>query len=238
MRVPAKFSSRATVSMAGVQRSAIAAGANGSRAFSTSTAATKLAKSLEKELEYEKENYAELEDTANFLDESGFEFFEDQEGMNCYLRKEVDGRQIEVQFSSRQPPAEPEEDEQAQDQEYDMYDEGNLCDFSVYVFRDGSESGLIFDCSTNDTEIAINNVMFTSEVSKMRDTHRFERSFNFYNGPEFNSLDERLQASLSEFLQGHGINEHLAAFIEVMSVDKDNRLYMNWLADMKDFVNP
>ena len=80
--------------------------------------------------------------------------------------------------------------------------------------------------------------MYTTELSKMKHLTRFERGFIYYNGPDFNSLDERLQAGLSEFLQGHGIDEHLAAFIEVMSIDKDNRLYMQWLEEMKDFVNP
>ena len=70
----------------------------------------------------------------------------------------------------------------------------------------------------------------------MRQVPRFERSFNFYSGPDFNSLDERLQTGLSDFLQGHGVNEHLAAFVEVMSLDKDQRLYMKWLQQIKDFV--
>ena len=217
------------------------------RCFSTSMAATKLAKALDKELKYEKENYAELEDAAAFLDESGFEFFEEKSGLTCTLKKEVDGRKVEVVFLARQPSPEPEPDEEDPDQKnkdnqhdpaMDMYDENEITDFSVFVHRDGSDKGLIFDCSTNETEIAISNVMFTSEISKMKKLTRFERSFNYYNGPEFSSLDERLQAALSEFLQGHGINEHLAAFVEIMAVDKDNRLYMQWLEDMKNFVNP
>jgi complement component 1 Q subcomponent-binding protein, mitochondrial len=236
-RAPLKSVFRGMPSAMPTQRAMISM--SSCRPFSTSNAATKLAKALEKELEYEKENYAELEDTENFIEESGFEYVEDADNMNCYLRKEVDGRHVEVQFSSRQPPQEPEEEgQQNEENEYDMYDEANLCDFSVYIFRDGSEEGLIFDCSTNETEITISNVMHTTQMTKMRDTHRFERSFNYYCGPEYNSLDERLQAGLAEFLQGHGVNEHLAAFVEVMSVDKDNRLYMQWLENMKKFVNP
>ena len=221
------------------QRSAVRTAMIASKSFSTSVAATRLSKVLGKELQYEKENYAQLEDTAAFLDESGFDFFEDEEGIHCYLRKEIDGRKVEIQFQARQPPPEPEVDEQQEMPEgMDMFDEGDMCDFTVFIYRNGSEDGLLFDCSTQETEISITNVMHTNEVSKMRDMHRYERSFNYYNGPEFASLDERLQAGLSEFLQGHGINEHLAAFVEVMSVDKDNRLYMNWLDDMSEFVNP
>eukprot|EP00344_Euplotes_crassus_P012153 CAMPEP_0197004820 /NCGR_PEP_ID=MMETSP1380-20130617/25823_1 /TAXON_ID=5936 /ORGANISM="Euplotes crassus, Strain CT5" /LENGTH=235 /DNA_ID=CAMNT_0042423747 /DNA_START=50 /DNA_END=757 /DNA_ORIENTATION=+ len=231
--------SKAVLGAVPAQRSLARAVINSSRAFSTSAAAAKLAKILDKELQYEQDNYAELEDTAAFLDESGFEFFEDEDGLNCYLRKEVDGRNIEVQFQARQPPLDHEDQEEEIPEEMqDYYNEADTCDFNVFIYRNGSEDGLVFDCTTAETEITITNIMHTNEISKMRDMHRYERSFNYYNGPEFSSLDERLQAGLSEFLQGHGINEHLAAFVEVMSIDKDNRLYINWLEDMKAFVNP
>ena len=37
-------------------------------------------------------------------------------------------------------------------------------------------------------------------------------------------------------LEGYGINEHLAAFVECMSLDKDQRLYMRWLSSLKSFI--
>jgi len=51
------------------------------------------------------------------------------------------------------------------------------------------------------------------------------------------TLDERIQNSLLDYLAGFGLNEHLAAFVECMSLDKDQRLYMNWLGDLKNFIN-
>ena len=39
-----------------------------------------------------------------------------------------------------------------------------------------------------------------------------------------------------EYMEGYGINEHLAAFVECMSLDKDQRLYMNWLSSIKGFI--
>jgi len=78
--------------------------------------------------------------------------------------------------------------------------------------------------------------MHTEDLEKMKKVTRFERGYYHYAGPEFTSLDERLQTGLSEYLQAHGVNEHLAAYVEVMSLDKDQRLYMTWLDDMYDFV--
>jgi hypothetical protein len=104
----------------------------------------------------------------------------------------------------------------------------NMADFSVYVKMDGN-TGLVIDCTTQDTEVAINNVMHTTELSKMMKISRWERSYAYYAGPDFSTLDERLQTGLNEYLQSLGVNEHCAAFVEVMSLDKDQRLYMNWL---------
>ena len=58
-----------------------------------------------------------------------------------------------------------------------------------------------------------------------------------YAGPDFSTLDERIQNAISEYLEGFGVNEHMSAFIECMSLDKDQRLYMAWLGNLKDFVS-
>ena len=58
-----------------------------------------------------------------------------------------------------------------------------------------------------------------------------------YSGPDFSTLDERIQNAISEYLEGFGVNEHMSAFIECMSLDKDQRLYMAWLGNLKDFVS-
>ena len=59
------------------------------RMFATSGAA-KLERALAKELEYENDNYTQLEDTETFLQESGFDYSEEEGGLNCSLEKMVD----------------------------------------------------------------------------------------------------------------------------------------------------
>ena len=87
-----------------------------------------------------------------------------------------------------------------------------------------------------DTEINFNSLMVSADVHAEKKVHRFERQMKSYAGPDFSTLDERIQTAITEYLEGFGVNEHLAAFVECMSLDKDQRLYMNWLADVKDFV--
>ena len=209
------------------------------RPFCASKSAAKLKKTLSKELEFEKDNYTELEDTKVFLKESGFTLTEDKEGINLYLKKTVEGKEVTVHFQARQPNPEeeqPEEKPEGQEgQEEEDYNTENMADFSVYI-KLKDDTGLIFDCTTNETEVSINNVMHTKELSKMSKVSRWERNYNHYAGPDFSSLDERVQTGLQEYLQSFGINEHLASFVEVMSLDKDQRLYMQWLEDVENFL--
>lgn len=96
---------------------------------------------------------------------------------------------------------------------------------------------MVVEATTMDTEIAINNVLCSTEIEKIKNLARIERSFKEYCGPDFTTLDERIQSSITEYLDGFGVNEHLASFIECMSLDKDQRLYMKWLNDIKGFIN-
>ena len=112
----------------------------------------------------------------------------------------------------------------------------NYCDFTVFISDSNGNKGLVVEATSMDTEIAFNNVLIADDMKKIKSLQRFERSMNEYNGPDFTTLDERIQTSMTEYLEGYGINEHLAAFVECMSLDKDQRLYMRWLSSLKSFV--
>ena len=64
-------------------------------------AVQKLDKALESELKYENENYTQLEDIETFLNESGFQFKEEDAGLKMSLIREVGDKTIEVQFEAR-----------------------------------------------------------------------------------------------------------------------------------------
>lgn len=61
----------------------------------------KLSKALDKEIKYENENYSQLEDIETFLNESGFRFQEEENGVNMFLTKTVGDKTVEVQFEAR-----------------------------------------------------------------------------------------------------------------------------------------
>ena len=81
------------------------AAVSSARAFSNlgaiSNGATKLSRALDKEIKYEIENYTQLEDIEQFLNESGFEYTEEDNGIFMTLKKKVGTKTVEVVFEAR-----------------------------------------------------------------------------------------------------------------------------------------
>ena len=138
----------------------------------------------------------------------------------------------------RQPLPEDEDNQDAaehEEEERGMSE--NYCDFTIYITDASGKAGMIVEATSMDTEINYNTVQMSNNLDAQKKMHRFERQMKQYAGPDFSTLDERIQTSVTEYMEGFGVNEHLCAFVECMSLDKDQRLYMNWLSNLKDFVN-
>ena len=112
----------------------------------------------------------------------------------------------------------------------------NYCDFTIIITDASGNSGLLVEATSMDTEVNFNSVMASDDIASLKKMHRFDRQMKSYIGPDFSTLDERIQTSLTEYLEGFGVNEHLCAFVECMSLDKDQRLYMDWLVKLKNFL--
>jgi complement component 1 Q subcomponent-binding protein, mitochondrial len=201
----------------------------------------RLAKSLEKEYEYEKSQYKVDESVTPFLKESGFDLIDLEGTTRITLKKKIHGNEVEVTFSARSPygldqedsaekgeKKEEEEDEQPESEE-------NGTEFQVLIKKSGRKEGLIYECVSSQSEIQINTVVYNDDVSSIS---RFSTYASpEYRGPEFDTLDEKLQTAFVEYMKTHGIDEDLAVFVETYSLDKEHRLYMEWLNNMKEFVS-
>ena len=122
-------------------------------------------------------------------------------------------------------------------EEEDNFNTENYCDFTIFVKDSQGKGGLVVDATTMDTEINYNNVFMSEDMEVEMGRNRFERAMKGYAGPDFSTLDERIQTAITEYLEGYGVNEHMSAFVECMSLDKDQRLYMSWLSNLKGFVS-
>ena len=198
----------------------------------------RLSKALEKELEYEQSQYKLDESVAPFLQESGFEIIDLEGTTQVLLKRKVHGNDVEVTFNARSPYSaddnqENEGEEQNQEEEQNP---DNSTDFQVTIKKSGKQSGLIYECISAQSELHINNIVYSDDVSSVDKVSSYV-SNGEYRGPDFTTLDEKLQTAFIEYLKTHGINEDLAVFVETYSLDKEHRLYMEWLGKMKNFVS-
>ncbi|KAK9098369.1 hypothetical protein Syun_025414 [Stephania yunnanensis] len=58
-----------------------------------------------------------------------------------------------------------------------------------------------------------------------------------YVGPEFKELDDELQKELQEYLEARGVNDELAEFLHAYMMNKDKTELINWMENVKCFVD-
>ena len=111
-----------------------------------------------------------------------------------------------------------------------------MTEFTVRIIKKGGKSGLLVDASSMDTSFEFNTLQYSEDVNALYSDYMNQKVVDTYTGPAFNSLDERLQSEFTDLLTSMGINEELMSFMNVMSVDKDQRLYLNWLKNVQNFL--
>ncbi|GLT92598.1 hypothetical protein SLE2022_104290 [Rubroshorea leprosula] len=57
-----------------------------------------------------------------------------------------------------------------------------------------------------------------------------------YEGPDYSDLDENLQKAFEKYLEIRGITTYTTNFMLSYMKDKDNREYLQWLRELKNFV--
>jgi hypothetical protein len=83
------------------QTTACAAQRSFSQFNSIESGAGKLVRSLDKEIKYENDNYTQLEDIEQYLNESGFAFTETDDSTKMSLKKTVGDKLVEIRFEAR-----------------------------------------------------------------------------------------------------------------------------------------
>lgn len=112
-----------------------------------------------------------------------------------------------------------------------------MTEFMIRVIKKGSNNGLLVDASSMDTSFEFNTVQYSEDVNALYNDFINQKAVDNYTGPSFNSLDERLQSEFTDFFTSLGINEELMSFMNVLSVDKDQRLYLKWLKNVNNFFH-
>lgn len=123
--------------------------------------------------------------------------------------------------------------------------ESRITSFFVTIKSKSSKSGLLIDAVAVDNKIHITQINHSTEIEALEN-----KTFNFkqvdtklssflkeeYAGPHFYTLDKELQKSFSELLENLGLDDQIASVVSVLSVEKDQELYLNWLKTLNKFI--
>ncbi|KIW00863.1 uncharacterized protein PV09_07620 [Verruconis gallopava] len=108
---------------------------------------------------------------------------------------------------------------------------------NVRVTRDGKQGAIMIEATAQDGEIIIDNVYFFKDVAQAdpenADAEWKRRSV--YAGPPFGNLDEELQILLERYLDERGIDVRMANFIPEFIDYKEQKEYVRWLNNLKNF---
>ncbi|KAF0901387.1 hypothetical protein E2562_000268 [Oryza meyeriana var. granulata] len=124
------------------------------------------------------------------------------------------------------------------DAEQDLNEDGNDDENNEESFKPGIQMVvtvekpeapiLEFECHFNDDELAIENMRMLDQNN--RDAE------NLYSGPPFQDLDESLQKALHRYLEVRGIKHSLHDWLYEYMMSKDEKEYVVWLKNIKEFV--
>lgn len=189
------------------------------------------------EIEGERSSYSQDKNFKPFLDDSEFTLVDMRDTTQVTLHKQEEDIMVEVTFLPQPPKPlkEGSEDSLNEEEDKENLDKGQV-EFQVALRNVNSGSALLFGCSTQEREAAISSLMHTNNLANI------DRASVFYTqkevvGPMFFTLDKNLQIALGRLLLSFGVSDELATFIEAYSADKEQRLYMNWLGEMKEFLS-
>ena len=81
------------------------------------------------------------------------------------------------------------------------------------------------------------NYLVDSKLMKSKSSEDILKAESLYAGPPFANLDPDLQVMFEQYLEERGIDPNLAAFCSEYVDLKEQREYVGWLKNMKDFID-
>ena len=100
------------------------------------------------------------------------------------------------------------------------------------MVKKGTKIGILAKAYGIENNIQFETIQHSKDLDSLFNTIVKGQEIDVYSGPNFENLDERLQSELLDFFTSLGIDEELLSFVNVLSLDKDQRLYASWLRDV------
>jgi len=214
------------------------------RTFGTSATDVALSQKLQSEVQYEKQSAADIPATPDFLkafEEQRLWKIEDVPGQDeITLSRKFGNESIRLIFSIadiQEDDSNFENPEESEGAEEGI--QGYPIRVSVAVTKANGPGALNIDMVTQEGQFMIDNISFYSD-SKIGTDLTAEADWKrrgLYIGPQFDTLDAGVQEEFEKLLQERGINESLALFIPEYAEYKEQKEYVRWLSNVKEFVD-
>lgn len=142
---------------------------------------------------------------------------------------------LRVAPEDRNAPADREE----LDDEYDddVGQQGFPAHANIRIERSG-KGALAIEATAQDGDFIIEDMWYfpTADLADPATAEKDWARRTLYTGPPFNNLDEDLQNLLERYLEERGINTRMALFIPDYIDHKEQKEYIQWLENVKKFV--
>ncbi|KAI0266132.1 mitochondrial glycoprotein [Gloeopeniophorella convolvens] len=111
------------------------------------------------------------------------------------------------------------------------------CSFTIT--KPSVPGALSIDAVCQEGTFVVENVSFynDSKIATDLTAEADWRRRGLYIGPQFETLDVSLQEEFEKFLQERGINESLAFFVPEYAQYKEQKEYVDWLGNVKKFID-
>lgn len=106
------------------------------------------------------------------------------------------------------------------------------------VVEKAGKGALAVETVAQDGMIIIENAYYYNDASlaHAKTADMIHARQDLYVGPPFSNLDEDLQVLLERYLEERGINTALAIFVPDYIDMKEQKEYLNWLSNVKNFI--
>ncbi|KAJ9120902.1 hypothetical protein QFC22_002837 [Naganishia vaughanmartiniae] len=110
---------------------------------------------------------------------------------------------------------------------------------SLNITKSGTPGALVLDLLVEDESFIIDNTSFYPEKALAEDmtAEGDWRRRGTYVGPRFDHLDEEVQSQFEQFLEERDVNGNLAMFIPLYCEYKEQKEYVSWLGNVKNFID-
>ncbi|CAK5273822.1 unnamed protein product [Mycena citricolor] len=221
------------------------------RAFSASARASKAGSSdaplslkLEQELTFElneQQESAEPEFLTSFKKQGLWTVIDEAGNNEVTLTRQFGNENIRLVFSvsdlANQEPNEFEDMEERSDEEQESGSDAMRA--VVSITKGNAPGALDIDMTVQGGQFLVENVTFYND-SKLGQDISVEGDWKrrgLYIGPEFTTLDVHLQEQFEKFLQERDVGEATAFFIPEYAQFKEQKEYVQWLKNVRDFID-